>query len=421
MAIGTVFLGPIILPIYLASRPLKQGEVREGGKGWNILKNFAILWTIVMAIASVAGLMAMTKGTENLTSDAARAGAGIGMALGMGLLAAVWFFPTMGAALLGFLMKKNTVVENGPAGSLVGENSTANAAGGWAGVCATAVVGLIVVGVASTYTTGTGASTAASDGRGTALLASTSNGEWVLTESVNAMDNTAEVILHKTGSAGASLDIRCIKQRTDAYVNTDTVVDNGSVRVKFDESSPIRQLWTRSTDYKALFAPDGLIFARQLAKSKSFLLEFTPFQEGPRTISFDVSGLDTKLQKISDSCHWDVVDKSRAKAKAADAALRERVAEYVHPCNQHIEGLGNWCWTDPYGIIDEEGYKNSREKALEEAVEYKKMGFRRFLKILRQERLTTDSPRLSSKDTIVPRTDPSCPSISTASLTVPKG
>ncbi len=84
--------------------------------------------------------------------------------------------------------------------------------------------------------------------------------------------------------------------------------------------------------------------------------------------------LDTKLQKISDSCHWDVVDKSRAKAKAADAALRERVAEYVHPCNQHIEGLGNWCWTDPYGIIDEEGYKNSREKALEEAVEYKKMG-----------------------------------------------
>jgi len=86
VAIGTVFLGPIILPIYLASRPLKQGEVREGGKGWNILKNFAILWTIVMAIASVAGLMAMTKGTENLTSDAARAGAGIGMALGMGFL-----------------------------------------------------------------------------------------------------------------------------------------------------------------------------------------------------------------------------------------------------------------------------------------------------------------------------------------------
>jgi len=36
--------------------------------------------------------------------------------------------------------------------------------------------------------------------------------------------------------------------------------------------------------------------------------------------------------------------------------------------------------------------------------------FRRFLKILRQERLTTDSPRLSSKDTIVLHTSPARPS-----------
>ena len=28
---GTFFLGPLVLPIYLAKRPLKFGEVREGG------------------------------------------------------------------------------------------------------------------------------------------------------------------------------------------------------------------------------------------------------------------------------------------------------------------------------------------------------------------------------------------------------
>src|SRR6202008_3368292 len=117
--IGTAVVGPIVLPVYLASRPLKQSEVREGGKAWNILKNFAILWTIVMIIASIAGLMAMAKGATGLTSNAARAGAGIGMLLGIGILAAAWFFPTMGAALLGFLLKKNTIVETGPTGSLV--------------------------------------------------------------------------------------------------------------------------------------------------------------------------------------------------------------------------------------------------------------------------------------------------------------
>jgi len=36
--IGTLILGPITLPIYLALRPLKQGEVREGGTAWNVLK-----------------------------------------------------------------------------------------------------------------------------------------------------------------------------------------------------------------------------------------------------------------------------------------------------------------------------------------------------------------------------------------------
>ena len=45
-----------------------------------------------MAIASVAGVMAMAKSEIGLTSDASRAGAGFGMVLGIGLLGAVWFF-----------------------------------------------------------------------------------------------------------------------------------------------------------------------------------------------------------------------------------------------------------------------------------------------------------------------------------------
>jgi hypothetical protein len=140
--LGTAILGPLILPIYLASRPLKQGEVREGGRAWNVLKNFAILWTIAMAIAGFAGLMAMARDATSLTSDAATVGAGIGMLFGMGLLAAIWVFPTMGAALLAFLLKKNSIVETGPTGPLVGTNATASAAGGWLGLVGVAVIGL---------------------------------------------------------------------------------------------------------------------------------------------------------------------------------------------------------------------------------------------------------------------------------------
>jgi hypothetical protein len=180
--VGTLFLGPIILPIYLASRPLNQGEVREGGRAWNILKNFAILWTIVMAIASIAALMGVAKGTENLTSDAARAGAGIGMALGMGLLGAAWFFPTMGAALLGFLMKKNSIVENGPTGPLVGQDSKANAAGSWAGLSGVAVVAMILVAITTVSSTGRNPSTNGGSGGSVLNNSSTPLHSWEVTQ-----------------------------------------------------------------------------------------------------------------------------------------------------------------------------------------------------------------------------------------------
>ncbi|MFB3778479.1 MAG: hypothetical protein ACE141_12755 [Bryobacteraceae bacterium] len=146
---GTAVLGPIVLPIYIALRPLHLGEVREGGRAWNVLKNFAILWTIAMVVVTVAVMKTIAEVTKGVSTDAARAGAGIGIVLGIGLLAAAWFIPTFGAALLGFLLKKNTMVETGPTGPLIGRTSTAHAVGSWLGVIGAAVIGLIAVGASS--------------------------------------------------------------------------------------------------------------------------------------------------------------------------------------------------------------------------------------------------------------------------------
>ena len=43
---ATAVLGPIVLPVYFAKRNLQAGEVREGGTGWNVIKNFALFWTL---------------------------------------------------------------------------------------------------------------------------------------------------------------------------------------------------------------------------------------------------------------------------------------------------------------------------------------------------------------------------------------
>jgi hypothetical protein len=221
--------------------------------------------------------------------------------------------------------------------------------------------------------------TASEPSAGSSLEPTTNDSEWILNDFKDEMDNTPIVILTKSGAGGTSLVIRCAKHKTQAYVDTDTVVDSSGVRIKFDQAQPLRQSWARSTDYKALFAPDAVTLARELVKTKTFMIEFTPFQEGTRAISFDVSNLGAKLQKIAEACDWAGVDEGRARARAASAALRARLAQYVHQCgDQDIEKvLGKrWCWSDPDDALfkHDNGWEETREKALDDAVENARMG-----------------------------------------------
>lgn len=325
---GTFILGPIVLPVYLAKRPLKSGEVREGGTGWNVLKNFAILWTIVMAVASIVGLMAVSQATVGLKSDAERAGAGIGMVLGMGLLAAVWFFPTMGAALLGFLLKKNSIVEKGPTGPLVGQESQAGAVSGWVGLVGVAVLGLILAAsvekVAKDRSGSSSTLTVTTTGTASAVTQPSTpspelGGKWSVTEDTNEMDGTKRIALHLDaeneisgyiGKHTPTLIIRCIKKETDVFVNVRMQVQSNweyrtsKVRTKFDDAAPSAQWWNAAQGGDALFAPQAVSFAKKLARSKTFMFEFSPFQRTEETVTFDVRGLDKHLGKIASACGW---------------------------------------------------------------------------------------------------------------------
>ena len=318
--LGTVFLGPIILPVYLANRPLKAGEVREGGTAWNVLKNFAILWTVLMAIASFSVLVRVGQTTTSLDSDAARAGAGLGILFGMGLMAAVWFVPTLGAAVLGFLLKKNSIVETGPTGPLVGHNSTAGVANGWAGLVVCAFIALIVVVVDRTAANPSTATKASETGTlaemGTAKPATTSH-PWEMDETSDAMDNTKEIHLSLTsedkvegfvGSHAAYLLVRCAKGKPELYVSVGIPVqheygsDTYGVRTKFDDSAAEKSRWIGSTDREALFAPAPAKTLKRLEDSQVFLFEFTPFEKRATAIKFKVAGLREKLAPVSQSC-----------------------------------------------------------------------------------------------------------------------
>jgi hypothetical protein len=48
-----LFFGPLLLPFYLAARPLVSGETRRGGFFWNVFWHFETLASLIMGLLAV--------------------------------------------------------------------------------------------------------------------------------------------------------------------------------------------------------------------------------------------------------------------------------------------------------------------------------------------------------------------------------
>lgn len=103
--------GPIVLPVYFAKRNLQAGEVREGGTGWNVIKNFALFWTLTVAAGAIAGMINAGQVADRATTQAQKAGAALGATLGMGMIFVLWFAVLAAALILGLFLKKSSIVE----------------------------------------------------------------------------------------------------------------------------------------------------------------------------------------------------------------------------------------------------------------------------------------------------------------------
>jgi hypothetical protein len=179
---------------------------------------------------------------------------------------------------------------------------------------------------------------------------------WFKSEKSDPMDGTKEIAVMTSamGQPSGTLIIRFKGKKLDVYVNTDEIVDDesASVRVKFDDAAPVRQIWTRSTDYKAIFSPDPFGLLARLQLSNKFYIEYRPYQRTPDTIIFNVTGLSAALPQAEMA----IQKKKHDENNAAEAALRARILPHVHECNEKVYDagppfLGPWCWTDPNDIL----------------------------------------------------------------------
>ena len=90
--------------------------VQDGLTQAIILKDFALTWTVLLLAVEVSLAIELGAGLSAQASEADKASYGFAAVLGLGLIAMYWFFPTVGALALGFLLRRPSVVERGPTG-----------------------------------------------------------------------------------------------------------------------------------------------------------------------------------------------------------------------------------------------------------------------------------------------------------------
>ena len=117
-----------------------------------------------------------------------------------------------------------------------------------------------------------------------------SENNWRVDESTNSMDGVKTTVLADE-CGDHSIVIRFKGRHLEAYVTTPEVVDDASVRVRFDDGRPNIQVWSKSEDDRGLFSPDPRGLVAKLQTSKKFYVEYHPYEKVPETLSFDVAGL----------------------------------------------------------------------------------------------------------------------------------
>ena len=115
---AAIILPFAFVPIYKAIRPLEAAEVREGGTAWNILRDFALMWTLIAAVSAGIAVAGISPAAFSSGSSAEQAAYVFGVTIGLGAYGALWLFPVVGALVIGLFVKQPLLVEKGPTGPL---------------------------------------------------------------------------------------------------------------------------------------------------------------------------------------------------------------------------------------------------------------------------------------------------------------
>lgn len=108
--------GPFVIPFYLAHRNLRHEEVRKGGRFWNVLRNFAVLWAVLMGYWFFVTPIRITHTSHYVWDEhiglinASSSVIEMAVIFGLCVWAAIW--------IIAIVSKRKDAIEKGPTGRL---------------------------------------------------------------------------------------------------------------------------------------------------------------------------------------------------------------------------------------------------------------------------------------------------------------
>jgi hypothetical protein len=147
-------------------------------------------------------------------------------------------------------------------------------------------------------------------------LISTGASKWKAEDSTSEMDSSKGYIASLEAENmikgwlkvdTPTLIARCKEGEIDIYIRTGMAanVEYGgghTVRLRFDDGSPIKQKWSEATNNEALFSSSPKDLAQRIAKAKTFKFEFVPFNGSTQVAQFNVQGFQEHLDKLLATC-----------------------------------------------------------------------------------------------------------------------
>jgi hypothetical protein len=144
--------------------------------------------------------------------------------------------------------------------------------------------------------------------------------KWNVNEEKSKLDDSRNVVASIDAdntvrgwltSETPSLVIRCKERKLMAYVDTNSQltsryeIDAGtrtSIAYRVGSEAARHVNAEESTDGTAFFIPNARALVRSLSRANSFIVEYTPFQSGIGSATFDVRGASAALIKVSAAC-----------------------------------------------------------------------------------------------------------------------